>query len=355
MTRQQASRRRRLYTFGVRLVAGIVALAACGRGGFDRHDAAVDAGDGAVDELPHVTTAPGWTKSVYVDFSADFTYVADDFRDGVTGETVVDNQPDKMAVLGAPFGEVLAIGAGRTIIELSTDRYIEHDFGMHAQDTINPDDINRMSLVPDAGGMGARLVFCSSSDGSGDGMFLVNTSWTVARDMNTNNARAFLWDEAGMVQGTPQVFLGTGNGMFRRPDDATTIRSGDFRGMLPIVGGMVFVRAIATDDQRLVRAIWNGSTFVEAELTVREAIDFADGDRPASGLAWAITDLDQLDEVANDGTMTMIARSSEPAHIWRAAAVPPIGHALAQSKRTIYVLETNRALDIDRVLVFTEE
>jgi hypothetical protein len=334
---------------------GLVVLASC-RSGFDEHDARIGDGAGdASDPLPHVSVAPGWTKSVYVDFSADFTYNANDFVDGTNGETIVDNQPYSLAVLGAPFAEILAVGAGRTIIELSSTRYIEHDYGMHSQDTSAPDDFVRSSLIPDAGGSGPRLGIVSSSDGGGDGLFLVNTAWMITRDMSSNNARAFLWDAAGMVQGTPQVFVGTGSGMQRRPDTMTVIIPGDYRCMLPIAGGMVFVRNIGTDDQRLVRALWNGTMFVEAELAVRETIDLADGERPASGLSWAVTNLEQVNEIANDGTMTTIATNDTPAFVWHGSAVPPIGHALAATKRSIYVLETNRDQDMDRVLVFTHE
>lgn len=333
---------------------GFVLLAAC-RSGFDEHDARVadDAsGDAVGDALPHVGVAPGWTKAVFVDFSADFTYVTEDFVD-VNG-VVADNRPDGLTVLSPPFAEILAVVAGRTIIELSTGRYVEHDFGMHAPETANPDELTNMSLVADTGS-GPRLVVGSSSESNGDGLFFVNSAWSIARDMSLNNVRCFLWDAAGTVQGAPRVFVGTGGGTFVRPDTSTAVLFGDIKSIVSIPNGVVFARELVDNtDTRLVRATWNGTSFVEAEIAVREEIEFAEGDRPSGALAWAITDLEQLVELANDGTATMIATTSQPGYEWRAAAAPPIGHSLA-AKRSIYVLESNRDMDIDRVLVFTQE
>jgi hypothetical protein len=196
----------------------------------------------------------------------------------------------------------------------------------------------------------------SSSESNGDGLFFVNSAWSIARDTNLNNVRGFLWDAAGTVQGAPRVFLATGNGMFVRPDTTMPVLFGDIKSIVSIPNGVVFARELVDyTDTRLVRAMWNGTAFVEAEITIREDIEFAEGDRPSGALAWAITDLDQLVEFANDGTATMIATTSQPGYEWRAAAAPPIGHALSAAKRSIYVLESNRDMDIDRVLVFTQD
>ena len=329
------------------LVSGLVALVACGRGGFDELDA-IDA-----TELAHVTVAPGWTKAVYVDFSADFTYNLADFIDGDAGEFTVDNQPRGIAVLGAPFAEILAIGAGRSIIELSTTRYIAHDFGMHPPNGSPADDFSGMAFVADIPSVGPRIVVGSSSPGGGDGIYHVNVMWSIARDMTNNNVRAFMWDTAGAVVGTPDNFVGTGGGMVRRSNMAVSVLAGDIRSLVTIPGGVVVARELVENDVRLIRASWTGTVFTEAELAVHQSIVFANGDRPSTALAWAVFDRASLVEVAADGTASPIATSDDPAFTWADATVPVIGHALAPA-RSIYVLESNRALDVDRVLVFTQ-
>lgn len=326
------------------LVSGLVALAACGRGGFDEL-----AGLDAATELAHVTTAPGWTKSVYVDFSADFTYNPADFIDGAA----VDNQPRGIAVLGAPFAEILAIGAGRSIIELSTTRYIPHDYGMHAPNGSLADDFSGMAFVTDVPSVGPRLVVGSSSEGGGDGVYHVNVMWSIARDMTNNNVRAFMWDTAGAVVGTPDNFVGTGGGMVRRSNMAVSVVAGDIHSLVTFPGGVMVARELVDNDVRLIRGSWTGTVFTEAELAVHESIVFANGDRPSTALAWAVLDRASLVEVAIDGTSIPIATTDDAAFTWADATVPAIGHALAPT-RSIYVLESNRALDIDRVLVFTQ-
>ena len=60
----------------------------------------------------------------------------------------------------------------------------------------------------------------------------------------------------------------------------------------------------------------------------------------------------QLAAVNASGAPTVIA-TTDADNRWQDAATPPAGHTLATAENIVYVLETNRALDRDRVLMFT--
>src|SRR5688572_8410657 len=89
--------------------------------------------DGAPDDvsgdapspLQHVKVAAGWSADVFQDFSADHVYKLNDFVDGAD---TYDNQPEDVFALYAPFPAVLAIAAGRQVIELSGTGYVAHDY-----------------------------------------------------------------------------------------------------------------------------------------------------------------------------------------------------------------------------------
>ena len=72
-----------------------------------------------------------------------------------------------------------------------------------------------------------------------------------------------------------------------------------------------------------------------------------EGEPPAGYIAWAVIDFKQLARIAADGTIDVVAETIDPAYAWTGGLVPPAGHPLASR---LFILESNRALDLDRVV-----
>jgi hypothetical protein len=312
-----------------------------------------DGADAAPPDAPpvlgHVRGAPGWSARVFQDFSGRFKYVMTDFVD--VDETY-DNQPDSMFVLEPPFAEALAVLAGRVVIELTGSKYTPHDFGAHAPNTAGlPDHLRGGTYVPALGLGGAALLLSSSSRITGDGTFRVTPAWAISSDRTTNNTRAILWDAAGRFDGgaAPEGYLGTMGGVVRRSTGSTgaAIIAGDTKTMHLSGVNLLLTRQLATSVQLIEVAT---GTHAETILAERTMIELADGPAPAPHRAWAILDRAQLVLVHGDGTLETVAESTDAAYTWEAAAAAAPPHPLAGAGPTVYLIESNRALDVDRVL-----
>ncbi len=320
----------------------------CGEPGSGGDDAP-PGGDGGPDappgELDHIRTAPGWKARVFHEFSSRFTYVPIDFVDD---NEMYSNQPDSLFVLRAPFAEALAVVAGRVVIELTASTYTAHDYGGHAPETPGlPDNLTSGTYVPDLDGAGPAVLVTSSSRHAGDGTFRVTPAWAISSDRTTNNTRGILWDAAGVFDelGLSEGYLGASNGVFRR--DAAmgpAILAGDTKTMHLAGLDLLLTRHLATSVQ-LVQV--TTGTHAERTLAERTMIELADGPAPAPHLAWATLDLAQLALVRSDGSLEMVAESTDAAFTWQAAAAAAPPHELAGP---VYLIESNRALDLDRVI-----
>jgi hypothetical protein len=298
--------------------------------------------------LDHVRGVPGWSARVFQDFSGRFKYVPIDFVDGIE---MYDNQPDDMFVLEPPFAEALAVLAGRVVIELTGSKYTAHDFGAHAPDTAGrPDNLSGGTYVPALGGT-AALLLSSSSRSTGDGTFRVTPAWAISGDRTTNNTRAILWDPAGVFDSmaAPEGYLGTMDGVVRRSTGSagTPIIGGDTKSLHLSGVNLLLTRQLATSVQLIEVAT---VTHAEKILAERTMIELGSGPAPAPHPAWAILDRAQLVLVHGDGTLETVAESTDPAYTWEAAAAAAPPHPLAGAGPTVYIIESNRALDIDRVL-----
>ncbi|HEY5920533.1 MAG TPA: hypothetical protein VIV11_02630 [Kofleriaceae bacterium] len=328
----------------------ILALVGC-RFGFDS-DGAPDASDGRND-LPHID-ATGWSVSVFADLSSTLTYVPVDFVDGTE---MYDNMPIGLFVLRPPYQEVLGVIAGREVYEVGATTIVAHDFGNHAPDDPQlPDQIIDGLWSPRFAGGNPTVLLTSSSAGAGDGLFAISTQWISSRAATTNNTRAVTWDDSGAfdARGTPEAYLGANSGVFRNSDQVQVI-GGDTVAVKAIGDQLLIVRRIAVDaDERIILvSSMSAGMYPQVQLAQYAVARLGDGAPPAPAIAWAVADGNQLLAVNASGAPTVVASSSDPDFKWRDAATPPAGHALASHPNIVYVLETNRVLDIDRVLVFT--
>lgn len=322
---------------------GVLLVAGCGRVGFDARG---HADDPDANPLPHVTLEPGWSAGVFHDFSAKHDYRAVDFVDG---NEMYDNAPSSLFVLHAPFPQVLGMTAGRVFVELGATTYVAHDYGRHAPNTAGlPDELRGGTFVDSLDNLGPVVLLASSSDNGGDGTYRVKPDYSIATDLVANNTRGIVWDGAGAfdARGTPDGYLLTSFSLTRR-SDVTTQAPGDVKTGRIVDSDLLVTRTVVIDvDERLVRIA--SATHAETELHTATAIELGEGSPPSPYFAYAIADRRRLMMFGPDGPRTV---AEVPAgYTLEAATAPPSGHPLAGA---VYVLEANRALDLDRVLVLT--
>jgi hypothetical protein len=336
----------------------LVVAGACGRGGFgivpDGGDDA-DAGsttDGDVGpDLSHIAVSPGWTVEVFRDFSADHVYVEDDFLEATS---IYSNAPIDLFVLHPPFPEALGMLAGRHVVVIDELRYEAHDYGQHLPNTPGlPDRLRGAVWTPE----GIRVT--SSSEGAGDGLFAIATDWTITQLASDNNARDVTWDAEGTFDalGTPRLYYGHDMGVMRGDANMTepeTIVGGNVHS-LNIVGDVLVLTRTTTGGMALRRI--ESTTHSASIVTMSELIMLADGAAPPTALGWVVVDGKRLARAnASAATpFTPIADTLDPDYVWWGAAVPPPTHRLGTPWPSLYVIESNRALDIDRILRFAPD
>ncbi|HUJ61814.1 MAG TPA: hypothetical protein VLX92_25090 [Kofleriaceae bacterium] len=302
----------------------------------------------------HVQPAPGWTFRVLADLTGVVPYNANDFTDGTS--EVLDNAPGPIAALYPPFSASFAIGAGRSIIELASDGSTTvHDYRPAAPDTTGPDNIAHLAFGAPAD-TGAELWIGSSSQGGGDGLFYVSPGWALVRDDTRNNLNGLGYDATGAYDGAnaPAIYFIDQDGVDRRidaADAALVLANPDQLGELAITAGALYAvqdPSATGTGQDLVRI----AATTHAMQAIATATSYAlaeGGDETAAG-GVAVIDGAQLARFGDDGTLQPIAQSLDPRWVWQTASAPRPPHALAGS---FAVVESNRALDRDRVLLFT--
>ena len=313
-------------------------------------DAAPDVPPVDAGALAHVKLAPGWSADVFRDFSADHAFVPVEFVDGAESYS---NLPDRLFVLDAPFARTLGMLAGRQVIELSREGYVVHDFGRHAPNTAGlPDYLRGATFVASLDGGGPAVLVSSSSSLGGDGSFKIDPAWSIATDDVKNNVRAVLYDQAGAFDARPAAegYLGTQNGVVRRSDDMLIV-PGDNQSMRVIGEDLLVARFVMGAGMQLIRVA--GKTHEEKQLASARDLQIGDGAPPPPALAWAVVDQQAVKLVGEGGELDTIAETNDPDFVWQAVAAPAKPHPLAGATPTLYVLEGNRARDVDRVLVLT--
>ena len=300
--------------------------------------------DGAVDTavdaapLQHVQLAAGWSAAVFQDFSAEHVYKANDFVDGTEQ---YDNQPEDVFALYAPFPAVLAITAGRSVIELNGTSFVAHDYGQHAPNTAGrPDNIGGGTF---AAGLGVVLV-ASSSANAGDGTYEIAPDWAISGDVTLNNVRGVMWDRNGAfdARGSAEGYLGTQANVVRR-SDGVAVATGDTRTMV-VIGSQLWLTRDGGATERLIRV----ASLTHAETVIAESATIRIGDgAPPGYVGWAIVDGRQVMGIRSNGQLDMIAEHSDPEYVWHAVTSPEASHPLAGRA---YLLESNRTRDIDRII-----
>ncbi|HEY4177166.1 MAG TPA: hypothetical protein VGM90_10055 [Kofleriaceae bacterium] len=307
--------------------------------------------EGEVDpSLAHVNLAAGWKIRVYRDFSEQFTYDATDFVDGT--ETY-DNQPSTLEFLSAPFPDELVVSAGRSLLELTDTAYRNRTYGSHAPDTAGlPDSLRCPQLVADLNGMPGILV-SSSSLSNGDGTFIVRSDFGITLDKTVNNTRCAIWDADGTFdgRGTAEAYLATNVGLQRR-SDGVNINTADHETIAfnPSRTEMIVSRYDATGEMMDLISIASGG---HAEtMLAHSTFNVSVGSGALAGTnGWATIDLQKLYTIG-DGTLTLVAESTDADWLLHAVGTPPAGHVLDVTPNgTAYLVESNRTLDIDRILL----
>jgi hypothetical protein len=309
----------------------------------------VDEPDAPPDAPPfaYIDLAAGYDVSLFQDFSSAFVFDAMDWPEMTEFH---DNAARYLFTLDTPFPKGLGVIAGRTIFVLDGASLETHDFGQHPRNTAGQaDNLTGAVLVPNFSLAGTALVVSSGSEDTGDGLFAIDAQWAISTDLSVNNTRCVLYDATGAfdAQATAQRYLGGQGGVVRRSDQVV-VAPGDIRSMRLIDEDLLVTRFLtATATEEPVRRV---GTPHAATVLPRTRLRIVDVAPPASAIAWAIADETQLVLVRPDGTLDVIAELTDPAYRWASAHLPPDGHPLAGR---IYVLESNRDRDLDRVLAIT--
>ena len=311
------------------LCAGLLACAACGRLGFGSVDAGGDAG-----------------PEVVVDLSGDFTYVPDDFVDQGNSH---DNALVGLCMLAPPFSSSLAVLGPRALYEVTpASTIVVHDY-RPAMSGLGGPDAFRECLMSASPTDGTVLWLGGASIGGGDGLYNITSAWDLTRANTLNNVEGMLVDDG--THGVPGELIYSSDGqLYARPADVsvatiglrvpTLARTGD-GGVVGVVEPVELTSyAVSTFDR---------VTFAHTELfVVYTEPAFALEARPeAPVIAYAIFDHRALVILYDDGMMVPIAAPDDPDSLWVDVAVPPANNSLP---RALYVLESNRVLDRDRVL-----
>jgi hypothetical protein len=345
------------------IIASALLFAACGRVGFATSGATGDAGGGSDtgDPSGHLHTVTGWSISQLVDLGAGFSYVQQDFMDDMARE-VRDNAPSYVAALYPPFSGELAVIAGRSVIEIAASGHMTtHDYRPKVPDTDGPDAPNRMTFA-DFGNGDAALWLGSSSRSGGDGLYRIASDWSMQgtqtlNGVTLNNVNALVFDAGGSFDApqAPSLYFNAGQKLERKTAAAAmqvnTVLPTAVDDFAVIGNALYFTAEIQTQTQTELDRLGPGTSYLQSQLnsTISSDLTLAEGSVDA-GL-FAIHNASALVEVdPASGAFTQVAWSDDPAWVWRAACVPRANHRLTGH---VIVIESNRMLDRDRLLVIT--
>ncbi|MDB4957255.1 MAG: hypothetical protein JWO36_4824 [Myxococcales bacterium] len=305
-----------------------------------------------IDPRSHVQLSAGWKVRVLVDLTGVVPYKPLDFGDGVTG--TLGNAPASVAALYDPFTAMLAVSAGRAIIEVAKDTTTTvHDYRPAAPDTTGPDNCERLvfGAQPDTG---PALWIAANSQGGGDGLFYVSSSWALTRDNANNNVKGVGYDPSGTYDAIamPSIYFVDSASVRRRVDSATATSvylEPNTMYAFAVSATALFVLknpgAAGADSVDLDRI--QTQTHALQMISTAASFHIAEGGSLASTSVAAIRNDASLAIYAADNSVQDIAASIDPAWAWVAASAPQPSHMLAGG---YVVLESNRALGRDELL-----
>jgi hypothetical protein len=317
-----------------------------------------------------------WDVDIFWDFSTSFVYQTQDFIEDCTLATTapVTNEPGYLFLLVGAGAEGLGVLAGRSVLELRLPgTYVDHSYKPAQCNQTGPDVLTRAYATPSTtigGGSGAAVFVTSSSASSGDGLYKINSSWTIQRLVNLNNSRTVFVDETGAydAQGAQSLYWGSDADLRRfvpaTPSTPFVTLTGElFAECSPLSGGDLLCSTASgstVTSRSLVR--FAAASPHTRTVLVNDTTSPFDFYRLIQGrftgqttLGYAVLNSNsspQLKEVFASGTPPTVASTADSSWRWWPGVIPPSTHSLGTTK-ALYILEGNRVLDIDRVIKFS--
>ncbi len=349
-------------------------LVGCGRIGFDYLDQQVSDANNAIDATDateiqglsdeSLMLPAGWTAEVWFDFSDSYTFVADDYNDD---GFIFSNRPHHAFLLSAPFAPGIGLMGNQEVLELSNDgTFSRHDYFQVLPQ--GPDVIWDAqacgSLGTDTSSQG--LCVAAGSQNAGDGIFRIESDWSMSVITTDNNVTVLAYDATGTFDstGTPSLYWGSPNGLrlmggalvydmnmnggfARLLDDGNILLSSTDSNAG--VGLLLTIESGTHQETELARVAITPST-IGLQNDQRFAI--IEGARSGfPGIAHVIIEGKRLAQINADGTMVIIAETDmNDDWIWVAGVSPDSGHPLADAGPGIFILEFNPTTNVDRVI-----
>jgi hypothetical protein len=299
----------------------------------------------------HLRVADGWSIAPLVDLTGALPYIAADYTE--TRGAITSNEPSYIAALYPPFEASLAVIAGRSVIEIAADGGPSvHSYRPAKPDAAGP-DVPRRATFADLGAGKTGLWLTSESTDGGDGLFLIDRSWALTTIDATNNTNALGLDPAGRYDGvgTPALYVSTELDQLGRWTAAAAPKVINAPGEvddLAIKDGALFITIVGDATVELDR-IEPAPSHLVANLSTATSLVLAEGSTDAA--LFAIRNGSELVTLGpSDGVATSVAWTDDLDWVWHAVSAPRAGHRRAGQ---LIVLESNRGLDHDRLLLVT--
>jgi hypothetical protein len=324
------------------LVLVCVASGGCGRFGFKEPS-----------DDRHLHAADGWSIAPLIELTPPYQYNANDFVD----TTTLSNEPEAVAALYPPFTASLVVIAGRSVIEIpATGAPVEHKYQPLSPDGNGPDHLRSATFGILADGT-TGLWMTSSSANGGDGLYVVDPTWHLMRINAANSADGLAFDRTGAYAsvGEPVIYLGIQDDNLYSCQTATDCQVET--DLHPVVIGGKPLHDVAIASSALFITVDRESQIALDQVAIDQRTELARVDQLvlAEGSAdhrlFGIQDSAAAVEISETGgNLTRGAWTDDPDWVWRAVSAPGDGHRLAGK---LVVLESNRALDRDRLLLVT--
>ncbi len=349
-----------------RLVIAVL-VAGCGRLGFDPlplEDRADAAAMSVELPLEDAVFPDGWSADVWVDFSADYTYIDVQYLD-VTYP--MNNRPHHMVLLPAPFEPGIALVGTWEIWEVhAPDVFVSHFYYPGKDDGPGPDAFFDAVFCEDWMGAAPGLCVAAGSQNGGDGVYLIGADWSIERISSTNNVGDIMFDPTGAFDdiGMPTLYWSGPDGLRRFGEGIfyPGMLNGGFTEILPSdeiltmhtdentgLRRLVLLESISHDETVVLStASPDASEWVARQHAGVYATVAGDPGR-FGGRAYAIVATRDLVEIDADGAATVIAQAG-PGWRWVHALIPPSSHPLGADTPAMYVLEFNPDLEINRII-----
>ncbi len=375
-----------MYQLGAALALSLTA-AGCGRVGFDAQSSAPDAtsfdsampvdsgmgddggGDAAVDaavlvDLPGESAVlpDGWRGDVWVDFSSDYSYIDVQYLD-VTYP--FNNRPHHMALLSAPFDPGIALVGTWEIWEVrAPDVFVSHFYYPGSDDGPGPDAFFDAAWCDSWMASAPGLCVAAGSQNAGDGVYRIESDWSISRISTDNNVGDMAFDARGAFDdiGAPTLYWSGPDGL-RRFGEAVFypgMLNGAFTEIIPS-GDILTMHTDVSSGLRRLLILASGShsetivdmTSASADPVARQnagVFAVVAGDvTQLRGFGYAIRRTHELLEIASDGSYTVIA-SAGPRWRWTHALIPPASHPLSADGPALYVLEYQPTTEVNRII-----